>query len=143
MQLKHSEINWASFIEFLSQQIGKPYVFGVENDPSESDWKKYTAWDCSELVEVAYAKLNIVVPDGSYNQEKVCVPIVGDPIIGDLGFKWHPDTQVIHHVGIYIGNDFVIEAKGKAWGVVKTAKKDFENSPDWAFWKRLKTIQDT
>ncbi len=140
--MNHSSINWSKLVDFLKRQVGKPYVFGVENDPKENNWDKYLAWDCSELVEVAFLKLGIQVPDGSYNQDKVCVPIVGDPVIGDLGFKWHPDTQVIHHVGVYIGDGNVIEAKGKAWGVVMTPIKTFEDSPDWSHWARLKVIQD-
>lgn len=129
-------------IDFLRRQLGKPYVFGVENDPKEIIWDNYKAWDCSELVEVAFAKIGILVPDGSYNQAKVCNRIVGDPLIGDLGFKWHPDTEVIHHVGIYVGNERVIEAKGKSWGVVSTPVGEFVKSPDWAHWGRLRAIQD-
>jgi len=140
--MKHSNINWPRLVDFLKRQVGKPYIFGVENDPNENNWDKYWAWDCSELVQVGFAKLGIDVPDGSYNQDKVCVLVTGHPIVGDLGFKWHPDTQVIHHVGIYIGNDNIIEAKGKAWGVVQTPLKTFESSPDWAHWSRLKIIQD-
>src|SRR5258707_1605020 len=115
--MKHSNINWPRLIDFLNRQIGKPYIFGVENDPRENNWDKYLGWDCSELVEVGFAKLGILVPDGSYNQDKICVPIIGNPVVGDLGFKWHPDTEVIHHIGIYIGNDNIVEAKGKKWGV--------------------------
>lgn len=139
---KHSNVNWPHMVDFLKRQVNKPYVFGVENDPKEANWNNYKAWDCSELAEVAYAKINLFLPDGSYNQVKMCDRVVGDPLIGDLGFKWHPDTEVIHHVGIYIGNGIIVEAKGKAWGVVATPIKTFEASPDWAFWGRLKTIQD-
>jgi cell wall-associated NlpC family hydrolase len=129
-------------IDFLKRQVGKPYVFGVENDPKEIIWDKYKAWDCSELVEIAYAKIGLQVPDGSYNQVKICNKISGQPLIGDMGFKWHPDTEVVHHVGIYIGNDQVIEAKGKKWGVVLTPVVQFITSPDWAYWGRLKTVED-
>lgn len=140
--MNHSAVRWSMLIDFLRRQVGKPYIFGVENDPKEQNWDNYKAWDCSELVEVAFAKIGIIVPDGSYNQEKVCNRIAGEPLIGDLGFKWHPETQAIHHVGIFVGNATVVEAKGKTWGVVETSLATFMNSPDWAYWGRLKTIQD-
>lgn len=134
-------------------QVGKPYVFGTENDP-HADPAAYKAWDCSELVEIAFAKIGITVPDGSYNQAKVINPVAPDQLqIGDLGFKWFPDTGVIHHVGIYIGNrplpegsqvqvPTVIEAKGKDWGVVLTPADTFMKSSQFAKWGRLKIIQD-
>lgn len=139
---KHSEIAWSGFIDFLKKQLGKPYIFGVENDVTETNWDKYKAWDCSELVEVAFWKLGFPIPDGSYNQAACCLPILGDPIIGDLGFKWHPENQQIHHVGVYIGDGTVIEAKGKAWGVVATPIQNFMDSPDWAYFGRLKQIEN-
>lgn len=38
----------------------------------------------------------------------------------------------IHHVGIYDGNGYVLEAKGHAYGVVKTPYKQ----SDWPFWSQ-------
>lgn len=140
--MKHSAMGWSRLVDFLKRQVGKPYVFGVENDPQETNWDNYKAWDCSEIVEVAFSKIGITVPDGSYNQAKVCNVITGDPLIGDMGFKWDPETQVIHHVGICIGNGCIIEAKGKQWGVVMTPIQVYTSSSHWAFWGRLKTIQD-
>lgn len=143
--MKHSEINWAALLNFLNAQIGKPYVFGVENNPDEKDLAKYRAWDCSEIVEVGFHKIGITVPDGSYNQAKMCKRLTGTPsklLIGDLGFKWDPETEAIHHVGIYIGADEVVEAKGRQWGVVVTTIEDYTKSTHFAWWGRLKTIED-
>jgi cell wall-associated NlpC family hydrolase len=140
---KHSEINWASLIEFLLQQVGKPYVFGVENDPTEYDWTKYRSWDCSEIVEVAFFKIGLEFPDGSYNQAKVVQKILNQSLlIGDLGFKWNPETEVIHHVGINIGDNRIVEAKGKAWGVVITPMNEYIASSHFAFFGRHKEILD-
>ena len=139
--MKHSEINWAKFNALSKQLVGKPYEFGAETNLKDPDTSHIKALDCSELVEYLFAQIFIIVPDGSANQFKVCRPIVGEPQIGDLGFKWHPDTHEVHHVGIYL-KDTVIEAKGKKWGVVLTSKADFEDSPDWAMWKRLNQIID-
>jgi len=139
--IKHSQINWARFNTLAMALVGKPYVYGSETNLKDPDPSHIQSLDCSELVEWLYAQVYIVVPDGSYNQFRVCRPITGEPQIGDLGFKWHPDTQEVHHVGIYL-KDYVIEAKGKKWGVVLTPRADFEKSPDWAMWKRLNQIED-
>lgn len=139
--LKHSEIDWAKFIRLGKQLVGKPYNFGIELNLKEADPAKFPALDCSELVEWLFAQIAITVPDGSYNQFKVTKPVAGDLVVGDLGFKWHPDTHSVHHVGVWIG-DAVLEAKGKAWGVILTSRKDFESSPDWAGWRRLPSIVD-
>lgn len=142
--MRHSDVNWPRLIDFLRQQLGKPYVFGKENRRDEDDWEKYIAWDCSELVEVGFAKIGISLPDGSYNQAKVVnrLPEGEAPLVGDLGFKWDPETQAVHHVGIYVGEGYVIEAKGKRWGVVATKIEDYVRSSHFAFWGRLKTVTD-
>ncbi len=141
--MKYDSVDWGRMVNFLRRQVGKPYVYGIENDPRENNWDVYKAWDCSELTEVAYAKVGLFLPDGSYNQDKACNLYEGEPLrVGDLGFKWHPDTQVIHHVAIYTGDNNVIEAKGKAWGVVATPVETFMASTDWAHWGRLKTIEN-
>lgn len=139
---KHSEINWARFISVANQLVGKPYIFGAETDLKDPDPTHIKALDCSEIVEWLFARIFIDVPDGSYNQYKVSRPVVGEPWIGDLGFKWHPDTQVIHHVGIYLADNKVIEAKGAKWGVIITPREEYEKSTDWAGWRRLNQIQD-
>lgn len=156
--MKHSEINWAHLIESGKKLVGKPYVFGAEVSLSEPDPTKIKAIDCSELVEYLYANLQKVdgsraalsMPDGSYNQAKVCrrlnfVP--NDPssdvlLLGDLGFKWEPETQSIHHVGIFIGDGKVLEAKGKSYGVVLTDFDDYRKSSHFAFWGRHQKIVD-
>ena len=141
--INHSQVNWASFIEFLLLQVGKPYIFGVENDPNEEDWTKYKAWDCSELVQISYEKIGLPLPDGSYNQAKVIKKVNnGNFLIGDLFFKWNPDTEVIHHVGIYIGENRIIEAKGKAYGVLLTPLDNYMASTHFAFIGRHKEIID-
>lgn len=142
--MKHSEINWPLLIDFLKKQLGKPYIFGVENKQNEDNWDNYKAWDCSEIVEIGFHKIGIEVPDGSYNQAKVCKRLSrGEQLlIGDLGFKWNPDTEVIHHVGIYIGDGSVVEAKGKDWGVVITEKSQYESSKHFAYYGRLKIVED-
>lgn len=43
----------------------------------------------------------------------------------------------IHHVGIYCNNDYVYEAKGHEYGVVKTKF----NKKDWQFWSKCPYIK--
>jgi cell wall-associated NlpC family hydrolase len=95
------------------------------------------------LIEWLFHQVGIPVPDGSYNQAKVvnCVP-TDKLLIGDLAFKWCPETEVIHHVGVYIGEGRILEAKGKAYGVVITDKILYEASNHFAFYGRLKIIED-
>lgn len=155
--MKHSDINWAHLIEMGKKLVGKPYVFGAEINLSEQDATKIKAIDCSELVEYLFANLQkidgtragLTMPDGSYNQAKMCrrlefkAGITSDVLlIGDLGFKWEPETEAIHHVGIFVGNGEVLEAKGKKWGVVLTKFSDYEQSDHFAFWGRHQKIID-
>jgi len=142
--MKHSQINWAHLITLGKKLVGKPYVLGAEVNLKDPDTDHIKAIDCSEIVEWLFAQINIAVPDGSYNQAKVVTRISpGQPIlIGDLGFKWNPENEGIHHVGIFIGDDTILEAKGKKWGVVLTPVKDFTASEHFAFWGRLKDIED-
>jgi hypothetical protein len=100
--------------------VGKPYVFGAEaalNDPDPP------AFDCSELVQWACARVGVKFPDGTWNQIAACKPIeVGDArtIMGALVFKLHKQTGECYHVGISDGHGQIVEAKGKAYGVVET-----------------------
>lgn len=141
--MKHSEINWSKFITLGKQLVGKPYNFGVEVNLKETNPDNIKALDCSELIEWLFAQIDIVVPDGSYNQFKVCNAVPSDKVlIGDLGFKWNPDTHVIHHVGVYLGDNQVLEAKGINYGVIISDKEKFQESLHFARWGRLKQIQD-
>lgn len=147
--MKHSEINWARLIDLAHKLLGKKYVFGAEVNLKDPNPDNIRAIDCSELVEWLYAQIGITVPDGSYNQAKICNELRGWPsefpsklIIGDLGFKWNPDNHVIHHVGIYVGEGNLIEAKGIRWGVVKTAVNSYMSSSHFAFWGRLRQIEN-
>lgn len=147
--MKHSEINWPHLISLGKKLVGKPYVFGAEVDLKDPDPAHINAIDCSELVEWLYAQINVSMPDGSYNQAKMCKRLEFNAglasdilLLGDLGFKWDPETHAIHHVGIFIGNGEVLEAKGKKWGVVLTPFADYVSSEHFAYWGRLKTVED-
>ncbi len=57
--------------------------------------------------------------------------------LGQLVYKG-TGTSTINHVGIYDGAGYVYEAKGHAYGVVKTAFK----SSDWRFWSQCPYCTD-
>jgi len=108
------------FVETARKQVGKPYVFGAEAAPNDPD---PPAFDCSELVEWACARVGITFPDGTWNQIAACKRIaVADAttITGALVFKLHSQTGECFHVGISDGRGHVIEAKGRAYGVVES-----------------------
>jgi len=153
--MRHDELDWDYLIKLGTQVVENhtPYVFGAEVDLDNPDpcHFKFTGIDCSELMEWLYARLrrkddltpiHIPLPDGSYNQAKVCerLPSSTSLLVGDLAFKWNPDTEVIHHVGMYVGDGMILEAKGKLWGVVMSAVGSFTASQHFAYWARHKDI---
>ena len=55
--------------------------------------------------------------------------------IGDLCFLHnakYSDSSKVHHVGIYVGHGWTVEARGKDYGVVKTSVASFNaRGADW------------
>jgi cell wall-associated NlpC family hydrolase len=113
-------------IAFAAEQVGKTYLLGA-NGPD--------AWDCSSLVQAAYATASVQLPrtaDQQYDyarahgQVSVGPPQMSDLQPGDLLFSPGSDPvpaadgNPIGHVAVYAGNGVVIEAKGAAWGVIST-----------------------
>ena len=94
-------------INFALQQLGKPYQYGATG-PS--------AWDCSGLIQAAYATIGIPLPRTTYDQVNAGVPIPTDnPAAfypGDLLFIPGDDGTPIApgHVGLYLGNGLVLYA---------------------------------
>lgn len=143
VSMKNSEINWDRFVSLGLRLIGKPYIFGVEVDLFDPDPTHIKALDCSELTEWLFAQIKLFIPDGSYNQIKHTTPVEkGNVRIGDLGFKANPENGVVHHVGVYIGDGKVLEAKGTAWGTILTDKIEFEASTHFLSWGRHILIED-
>lgn len=136
-----SKVNWSRFVSLASMLVGKPYVYGAETNLKDPDPAHIKALDCSELVEWLYAQIGLAMPDGSYNQFKATVPVVGAPRIGDLGFKWIVETHSVHHVAVCIGLQ-LIEAKGKSWGTILTPIDVFQASPEFAGWRRSREVVD-
>ena len=72
-------------------------------------------YDCSGLMQSAFASVGIRIPRDAYQQEAFGSPVPLDEIkIGDLIFFGSPTKAT--HVGIYIGNDEYIHSSGNEHG---------------------------
>lgn len=101
-------------------QSGDQYIFGAEASPSNPN---PGAFDCSELVEWACARIGVKITDGSEAQYQACkkaglaIPVrEGIQTRGALLFN-NAGANRVHHVAISRGDGTTIEAKGRKWGV--------------------------
>jgi len=78
------------------------------------------ATDCAGLVDL-YLGVDLSAA-GYYKMSTIKGPIASMPknVIGLLVFKVNHTSGEVVHVGIYMGNDTVIEAKGVDYGIVRT-----------------------
>ena len=94
----------ATAISAARSRLGDPYVWGATGP---------TSWDCSGLTQWAYAQAGVTLPRTSREQWfSGTHPDVNSLQPGDLLF-WatNPvDPASIHHVAIYIGGGYMIEA---------------------------------
>ncbi|MGW7467526.1 NlpC/P60 family protein [Streptomyces xantholiticus] len=85
-------------VQFATQQLGKPYVWGAEGPDS---------YDCSGLTSQAWAAAGRGIPRTSQEQWRLLARIdIKDMRPGDL-IIYHSDAS---HVGMYIGNGAIIHA---------------------------------
>ena len=118
--------NTSQVVAFAAGQVGKSYVLGAAGPD---------AWDCSSLVQAAYAAASIFLPrtaDEQYEYARAHGQVsAGPPQLsglqpGDLLFSPGSDPvpaddgQPIGHVAMYAGDGVVVEAKGATWGVIAT-----------------------
>jgi cell wall-associated NlpC family hydrolase len=93
-------------INYAQGQLSLPYEWGG-NGPAAGD----TGFDCSGLTQAAYAAAGITLPRTAQQQYDTgpAVP-AGQPLQpGDLVFYGNL-TGGIHHVGLYIGSNQMIDA---------------------------------
>jgi cell wall-associated NlpC family hydrolase len=98
-------------VDTAMAQVGDPYVWAAAGPD---------AFDCSGLVQYAYAAAGIRLPHSSRMQSTMGSPVSRSALQpGDLLFFYSP----VSHVGIYIGNGQMVHAS--TYGVpVKTASID-------------------
>ncbi|HEV7827139.1 MAG TPA: C40 family peptidase [Mycobacteriales bacterium] len=91
-------------VRYALAQVGRPYVWGAEGPG---------AFDCSGLVQAAYAAAGVALPRTARPQYLATVPVPVSALApGDLLF-FGPDRtrwSSIHHVGIYLGRGLMVHA---------------------------------
>jgi cell wall-associated NlpC family hydrolase len=98
-------------VDTAMAQRGKPYVWAASGPGS---------FDCSGLVQYAYAAAGIGLPHSSRMQSGMGAPVSRDQLQpGDLVFFYSP----VSHVGIYVGNGLMVHAPTPG-DVVKVADID-------------------
>jgi cell wall-associated NlpC family hydrolase len=99
-------------IAFATSQIGDPYAWGASGPDS---------WDCSGLTQAAWARAGVYLSHytGYQWNETRRVPL-SDLQPGDLVF-FGADGPTSHHVGLYVGNDEMIEAPHTGAWVTKSS----------------------
>lgn len=94
-----------AIITFALAQLGKPYVYGATGP---------NAYDCSGLVQAAYAHIGVQLPRTTFQQVEVGAPVydVSQLRPGDLLFIPGSDgtPQAPGHVGMYIGDNLLVQA---------------------------------
>ncbi|WP_331725216.1 bifunctional lytic transglycosylase/C40 family peptidase (plasmid) [Streptomyces globisporus] len=107
-------------INAAEEKIGKPYSWGGGNangessgvccSPSGKTGVGIVGFDCSGLTLYAYAKAGITLPRTAAQQYAAAEPVKpGQMRPGDLVFYGNTAAS-IHHVGIYVGNGYIINA---------------------------------
>lgn len=95
-------------IAFIQQAMAVPneYLWGGTVAPN---------YDCSGLMQAAFASVGVLIPRDAYQQESFGEPVSLDELkIGDLIFFGTPVKAT--HVGIYIGDRAYIHSSGKEHG---------------------------
>jgi cell wall-associated NlpC family hydrolase len=110
----------ATAISAAKGMIGSPYSWGGGNasgpstgiccSPGGQNGNTVTGFDCSGLTLYAYAKAGITLPRTAAAQYAASEPVnPGNVRPGDLVFYGASATS-IHHVGIYVGGGWMIDA---------------------------------
>jgi len=97
-------------VDFVYAQLGCPYVYGATGPCS-------SGFDCSGLMMSAWASAGVSIPRVSYDQIGSLPPVsLNDLQPGDiLGFAGNS------HVGMYVGNGYLIDAPTPGQNVEKVA----------------------
>ncbi|EST21821.1 hypothetical protein N566_27105 [Streptomycetaceae bacterium MP113-05] len=98
----------AGAIHFAQDKLGTPYLWG--GDGTTADGGRF---DCSGLTKAAYASVGVELPRVANDQwNSGPHPGRGELLPGDLVFFAYDlnDPRSIHHVGIYVGGGYMIDA---------------------------------
>ena len=92
---------------FALRQVGKPYIYATAGPDT---------FDCSGLTKRAYAELRIGLPHFSGAQLHLGIPVPPESLRPADLLTYGPDGA--EHVTMYVGAGLVVEARGRAWGVI-------------------------
>jgi hypothetical protein len=114
------DVSASDAVDFAASLIGRPYVWGAEGPNS---------FDCSGLTEYVYDEFGVDLPRRAVSQSQIGQKITKRLQRGDLVF-FSTDTRrkLVTHVGIFEGNDIMINAS-KRHGRVR---RDDLNEDYWA-----------
>lgn len=102
-----------SVVQFALAQLGKRYVFGAKGPDT---------FDCSGLVQAAWASVGVGVPGSTFTQVHEGTPVTSVSMLqpGDLIFIPGSDGTAANpgHVGLYIGQGLLINAYDEKTGIV-------------------------
>ena len=156
----------SEFIVWLKKQVGCIYVWGGQGETNITEawirsmedtrenaeraiafWKKrvqegradLAAFDCSGLITEFLLNKDIIQSDmTSRGLYAICEGISrSDLTAGDLVFRHNGES--IYHVGVYIGGNRVIHARGRDYGVVEETL-DNNGVEYWNRFGRLKSL---
>ncbi|MGH9071971.1 MAG: C40 family peptidase, partial [Acidimicrobiales bacterium] len=93
----------SAVLAYAQSKLGQPYLYGGAPTGGPTD--------CSGLAAESWAAVGISIPRTTYDQYSELPPAVGSLQPGDLVFTQGSDPQgnLPGHVGIYAGNDEVIQ----------------------------------
>jgi cell wall-associated NlpC family hydrolase len=98
----------ASAIYYAQKKLGTPYLWGGNGTADQGG-----RFDCSGLTKAAYESVGIVLPRVANDQYNAGAhPARNELLPGDLVFFSNDpnDSRQIHHVGIYVGGGYMIDA---------------------------------
>ncbi|MBO3735721.1 C40 family peptidase [Glycomyces niveus] len=109
-------------VEYALAQLGDPYVWGAEGPDS---------FDCSGLVQAAYAHAGVSLPRVAADQFNATrdKPVDTEKLLpGDLLYWWDDpgNWQSVYHTGMYLGNGKMVVAP-RTGDVVKISSIWFDN----------------
>lgn len=112
----------AAAVSFAITQVGKPYVWGAKGP---------NAFDCSGLVQAAWAAAGVPLDAGTTSQVHDGIPVAGIAALqpgdllfipGSLGTPSNP-----RHVGLYIGDGLLVNAYDSTTGVIVQPLSAWQN----------------
>ncbi len=93
------------------------FAYAAMNEPNRYLWGGTVGpnYDCSGLMQTAFASVGIWIPRDAYQQEAFVCPLAIEELEpGDLVFFGTPDRAT--HVGLFIGDNCYLHSSGKDQG---------------------------